>query len=69
MRLERKDGGLRLRVVDDGRGLPAERRHGATGLIAMESRAATIGARLDVGVGPQGRGTAIVLDVPSSNGG
>jgi signal transduction histidine kinase len=35
----------------------------------MESRAATIGARLDIVAGPQGRGTAIVLDVPSSNGG
>jgi hypothetical protein len=35
----------------------------------MESRAATIGARLDVAAGPHGRGTAIVLDVPSSNNG
>jgi signal transduction histidine kinase len=67
--LEPHDRGLRLRVVDDGRGLPAERRHGATGLIAMESRAATIGARLDVAAGPHGRGTAIVLDVPSSHKG
>jgi signal transduction histidine kinase len=69
VQLERTAGGLRLRVVDDGRGVPAERRHGANGLIAMESRAATIGARLDVGAGPHGRGTAIVLDVPSTNGG
>lgn len=69
IRLEPQDGGLRMRVVDDGRGLPVERRHGATGLIAMESRAATIGARLDVGSGPDGRGTAIVLDVPSNTGG
>ena len=70
VRLERNGTGLRMGVIDDGRGLPPERRHGATGLIAMESRAATIGARLDVGAGPEGRGTAIWLDVATaSNGG
>jgi len=68
--LEPRGSALRMRVTDDGRGLPAERRHGATGLIAMESRAATIGAALAVGAGPGGRGTAIVLDVPTwTNGG
>jgi signal transduction histidine kinase len=61
--------GLRMGVVDDGRGLPPERRHGATGLIAMESRAATIGARLAVGEGPDGRGTAIWLHVPTTRNG
>jgi signal transduction histidine kinase len=69
VRLERNGSGLRMGVVDDGRGLPPERRHGATGLIAMESRAATIGARLAVGEGPEGRGTAIWLDVPTTRNG
>jgi len=68
--LEDDDGVLRLRVTDDGRGLPDERRSGATGLFAMESRAATIGARLQVGAGPQGTGTVIELEVPiNENGG
>ena len=69
VRLEREGAGLRMGVVDDGRGLPSQRRHGATGLIAMESRAATIGARLDVGEGPDGRGTAIWLHVPTTRNG
>jgi signal transduction histidine kinase len=68
--LEPRGPMLRLHVVDDGRGLPAQHRHGATGLIAMENRAATIGASLAVGPGPGGRGTAIHLDVPiTTNGG
>jgi signal transduction histidine kinase len=57
-------GRLRLEIRDDGRGLPAERRPGATGLLAMESRAATIGGRLDLAPAAGGRGTAITLDVP-----
>ena len=35
-------------IADDGRGLPDERRPGANGLFAMESRAATIGATLEL---------------------
>ncbi len=56
--------GVRLRVVDDGRGLPAERRAGAMGLLAMENRAATIGGTLEVTPPPTGRGTVVQLDVP-----
>lgn len=68
--IENGGGRLRLRVTDDGRGLPEERRSGATGLFAMESRAATIGALLQVGAGPDGRGTVIDLEVPiNENGG
>jgi signal transduction histidine kinase len=61
------DGGgdrLTLSVSDDGRGLPEERRPGASGLFAMESRATTIGGRLVVGAGPSGRGTQVLLEVP-----
>ncbi len=67
--LESRASALRLEVLDDGTGLPDERRHGATGLIAMENRAATIGATIVVGPGPGGRGTAILLDVPTTNNG
>ncbi len=69
VRLEPRGAALRLSVVDDGRGLPPHQRHGANGLVAMENRAATIGATLAVAAGPGGRGTAIQLDVPTSNNG
>jgi signal transduction histidine kinase len=60
---------VRLQVADDGRGLPAERRPGATGLLAMESRAMTMGARLEVAPA-EGGGTRISLEVPlHTNGG
>lgn len=68
--IEPTDGGIRLRVVDDGRGLPAERRAGATGLLAMENRAATIGATLEVTPPPAGSGTVVQLEIPlNANGG
>jgi signal transduction histidine kinase len=54
---------LRVRIADDGRGLPDERRPGANGIFAMESRAATLGATLDFTAGEAG-GTAIELLVP-----
>jgi glucose-6-phosphate-specific signal transduction histidine kinase len=56
---------LRLRISDDGRGLPAVRRPGANGIFAMESRAATMGATLTIAAADTaGRGTAIDLLVP-----
>ncbi len=55
---------LRLTIRDDGRGLPAEVRPGASGLLAMHNRAATIGARLELLGSGDGPGTAIHLDVP-----
>lgn len=62
--MEAADGRFRLQILDDGRGLPDERRPGASGLFAMESRAATIGGRLQITSPADGRGTAITLDVP-----
>ena len=62
--------GLRLDIVDDGRGMPTERRSGATGLLGMENRAATIGAHLVIAPGPGGVGTAVTVDLPiNENGG
>jgi signal transduction histidine kinase len=66
VQLETVGSDLRLCIADDGRGLPDDPRHGSTGLIAMENRAATIGARLDIGPGPGGDGTRILLDVPTT---
>jgi signal transduction histidine kinase len=59
----RRDRSLRVTISDNGRGLPAELRPGANGLLAMENRAATIGARLTIGCPPDG-GTSIELDIP-----
>jgi signal transduction histidine kinase len=63
------DRALRLRICDDGRGLPGERRPGANGLFAMESRAATLGAELEFSAGADGRGTTIELRVPLDQNG
>ena len=59
-----RNGTLRVAVRDDGRGLPASRRPGGSGLLAMETRAATIGARLAVGAPATGTGTLVELDIP-----
>ena len=52
--------GLRLDVVDDGIGLPEPTRTAATGIAAMRSRAASIGAELDVRRGETG-GTHVIV--------
>jgi signal transduction histidine kinase len=57
-------GRLRMRVRDDGRGLPRERRPGASGLFGMESRAATIGGRVELSSSGNGGGTTVLLEVP-----
>jgi signal transduction histidine kinase len=52
-------------VTDDGCGLPAVPRPGSHGLQTMRDRADTIGARLDVRPGTDGRGTAVRLLLPT----
>ncbi|MGH2949720.1 MAG: sensor histidine kinase [Solirubrobacteraceae bacterium] len=60
--LECDDGGVRLRVTDDGRGLP--RTIGpASGIRGMRERALLVGGRLLVGDRPGG-GVEVRLDVP-----
>lgn len=51
-------------VRDDGSGIPAAVRPGAHGLRTMRNRAETIGARLDWALGPNGRGTSVMLELP-----
>jgi signal transduction histidine kinase len=67
--IDAADGRLRVHVRDDGRGLPEERRPGAHGLFTMESRAATIGGRLEIGAAQTGRGTTIDLEIPLNDQG
>jgi two-component system, NarL family, sensor histidine kinase UhpB len=61
------DGGLRLVVRDDGRGLPADAAAGA-GITGMRERALHIGGQLSVSA-VRGGGTEVRLDVPVPKGG
>ena len=66
VRLEHAPGYLSLRVSDDGSGLPATVRPGATGLRSMRQRAEAIGAELLVTDTHPGPGTVVSLWVPLS---
>jgi two-component system, NarL family, sensor histidine kinase UhpB len=57
------DGGLRLVVRDDGRGLPPDIGAGGEGITGMRERALLIGGRLTV-TALRGGGTEVRLDVP-----
>jgi signal transduction histidine kinase len=71
VRLETRNGTLTVTVSDDGRGMPEAVRPGSTGLLAMHSRAQTIGGQVEVQPGPSGRGTSVRLELPLNelNGG
>jgi len=57
-----------LDVCDDGDGLPDGPPRRGAGLLAMHSRAASVGGRLHLGPGPHGRGTRVHLEIPHRNG-
>jgi signal transduction histidine kinase len=63
------DGRVRLRVMDNGRGFPADASppprplRGGVGLGGMQERAALLGGRIHVASAP-GRGTEVVADLP-----
>jgi two-component system sensor histidine kinase UhpB len=65
--LRHVDGGLRLVVRDDGRGLAADGERAGSGIAGMQERALHIGARLSVSPVPTG-GTEVRLDVPLPEG-
>ena len=64
VRLREGDHVFGVSVRDDGRGLPIDKRPGATGLRAMENRAASIGANLILTTPTDGPGTLVELLVP-----
>ena len=61
--LEQNDDDVRLRVRDDGRGLPENALSSATGIRGMRERAMLIGAHLSISARERG-GTELVLRVP-----
>jgi signal transduction histidine kinase len=58
------NGEVILRVMDDGRGLPDERRAGGRGMGNMEARASHLGGTMVAAPGPSS-GTAIEWRVPA----
>lgn len=57
-------GRLRLRVADDGAGMPAELPGGTLGLDGMRERALLAGGRLELGPGLDGGGASVTLEIP-----
>jgi signal transduction histidine kinase len=66
------DGGIELRVTDDGRGmdpgLARHPRHGHLGLVAMRERAELAGGRFALSSAP-GAGTTVEVWLPTGSGG
>jgi two-component system, NarL family, sensor kinase len=70
VRIERKDGGVRLEVADDGVGFTPEERErrlaeGHVGLTLLEELAARLDGHVDVRSAP-GSGTTFTLEVPAA---
>jgi PAS domain S-box-containing protein len=64
--IEREDGGVRLRIIDDGRGFDPKRiREGHLGLAGMRARAAKVGGELTIRSRP-GSGSTVDVFVPVS---
>ena len=62
------NGEVVLRVADDGKGLPDERRSGGRGLSNMEARATRLGGAMHA-TPASGSGTVIEWRVPTSTSG
>lgn len=67
--LSASDGSVRLAILDDGRGLPADYPNGAgLGMRSMRFRSSAIGARLHIGRRADGSGNAVICEVPQKRG-
>lgn len=67
--LERCTKGLRLRIVDDGVGLPGDvlrKKLKSHGIIGMRERATLLGGTFDIRLNDDGRGTRIDVILPGS---
>jgi two-component system, sensor histidine kinase and response regulator len=65
---------LRVEVADEGKGMSSERRSdvasgakAGVGLRGMRERLSQLGGTLDIGPGPDGKGTAIIVQLPARN--
>ena len=67
IRLRGNGDNLRLEVVDNGTGMPADLSGETIGIEGMRERALLAGGRLSIGPGPEG-GTAVVLEIPIEAG-
>jgi signal transduction histidine kinase len=65
--VESTDEGVRVNVLDDGVGMPDHSRPHATGILAMRSRAASIGATLSITPRDEG-GTHVLVDLAPNGG-
>jgi two-component system sensor histidine kinase UhpB len=65
--VESTDDGVRVNVLDDGVGMPDQSRPHATGILAMRSRAASIGATLSIQPREAG-GTHVLVDLTPNGG-
>jgi two-component system sensor histidine kinase UhpB len=65
VRLERRPGGIRLTVQDNGSGFDVEQAHGdRLGLFGIQERVSLLGGSLDV-ESKRGRGTKLTVEVPA----
>jgi two-component system NarL family sensor kinase len=73
LRVDRQDGAVRLRVADDGRGVPAAQldaavAEGHIGLASLAERVEAVGGRFEVAPGPGGAGTLVTVLLPAVAG-
>ncbi len=64
VRVERRDGALRVSVSDDGRGCPPTPSSGGLGIASMRERAGELGGAFTVGAADSGRGTRVEAILP-----
>jgi signal transduction histidine kinase len=66
--VEATEHGVRVNVIDDGVGIPERQRPQSTGILAMQSRADSIGATLSIRR-RTGGGTHVLVDLAPNGGG